>query len=110
MPPIRRQFVLVSVVVALAAISIWAGASASAAAPRSVAVAPIGQTTQEFVGRVHQEVATFTEYGYLTHVAGLPDAALFSDPNQRDEAHARFTFYAKHAPLLHDRSSTPCSC
>jgi hypothetical protein len=36
----------------------------------------------------------FAIVGYLTHVAGLNDARLFTDPARRDEAHARFTFTA----------------
>jgi hypothetical protein len=83
----------------LAALSIWMGASATASAPKTVGIAPTGRTTQEFLARAHQQVATFTEFGYYTHVAGLPDAALFSDPTQRDEAHARFTFHTTHTLL-----------
>jgi hypothetical protein len=97
MSQIRRRIALLSgVALPLTGVAIWLGTSATAAAPKTVGVAPTGQTTQELVGRVHQDIAAFTEYGYLTHLAGLPDAALFSDPAQRDEAHARFTFYAQH--------------
>jgi hypothetical protein len=71
------------------------GASASqAAGPANALSAPVGETSLEFVGRIHQEGASFAGYGYLTHLAGVPDASLFSDPNLRDESHARFTFVA----------------
>jgi hypothetical protein len=54
----------------------------------------IGQTALEFVGRSDQEQAALTHYGYLTHVAGLPDALLFSSATTRSEATARFTYMA----------------
>jgi hypothetical protein len=83
------------VVLAAALVSTVAGAAASHAAGVTVLSPPLGETSVEFVGRAHQEGASFTQYGYLTHIAGIPDASLFSDPNVRDESHARFTFFAK---------------
>ena len=75
--------------------SLGIAASQAAGPVRAIGVVPVGETAQEFVGRVHQEGVAFTQYGYLTHVAGIPDALLFSDPNFRDESHARITFYSK---------------
>jgi hypothetical protein len=53
-----------------------------------------GTLTVEFLGRSEQTGASVTHFGYLTHVDGLDDAALFSDPAVRTEATARFTFVA----------------
>ncbi len=83
------------VAVVLVASSVGIASTQAAGPVTVVGVVPVGQTAQEFVGRVHQEGSTFTQYGYLTHVAGIPDALLFSDPNFRDESHARITFYSK---------------
>ncbi|MBI3950288.1 MAG: hypothetical protein HY314_07530 [Acidobacteria bacterium] len=48
----------------------------------------------EFVIRSDQDGAVLTHYGYLTHIFGLADEALFSDPTIRTEATAHFTFWA----------------
>ena len=53
-----------------------------------------GESAFEFLGRSDQDGPTVTHYGYLTHLFGLADAALFSDPTTRTEATARFTFSA----------------
>ncbi|MGH7267896.1 MAG: hypothetical protein ACREMB_24025 [Candidatus Rokuibacteriota bacterium] len=53
-----------------------------------------GTLTVEFLGRSEQAGASVTHFGYLTHVDGMDDAALFSDPAVRTEATARFTFVA----------------
>ena len=51
-----------------------------------------GESALEFLGRSDQDGPTVTHYGYLTHLFGLANAALFSDPTTRTEATARFTF------------------
>jgi len=53
-----------------------------------------GQTVFEFLGRSDQDGPQVTHYGYVTHVFGLEDELLFSDPNLRTEATARLTFLA----------------
>ncbi len=53
------------------------------------------QSSFEFLGRINQEGPNLTHFGYLTHIFGLDDASLFSNPNARSEATARFTFFAK---------------
>jgi hypothetical protein len=93
----RSRLALGLAVLASAAAAVAVATASRAAGPLTVGRPPIGQTALEFVGRVHQEGASFTQYGYLTHIAGIPDAMLFSDPNLRDEGHARFTYYAKTA-------------
>jgi hypothetical protein len=73
-----------------------ATASASALAQPVVASGPPGATVVEFVGRIAQEGENLTLYGYLTHVRGLPDAALFSQPGlDQSEQTARFTISAR---------------
>jgi hypothetical protein len=51
-------------------------------------------TAFEFLGRSDQDGPQVTHYGYLTHVLGLADGLLFTDPNGRTEATARLTFVA----------------
>jgi len=53
-----------------------------------------GKSAWEFLGRSDQSGPDVTHYGYLTHIFGLADDMLFSDPNTRTEATARFTFFA----------------
>lgn len=48
----------------------------------------------EFIGRSDQSASTITHYGYVTHVSGFADAALFFDPVNRTEATARLTYFA----------------
>ena len=50
----------------------------------------------EFVGRAEQAGQNVTEFGYITHIAGIDDAALFSDPNPaaRNETTAHLSFFA----------------
>jgi hypothetical protein len=84
---------LVALVVALCGA---ATVSAPALAQPIVATGPSGATVVEFVGRVAQEGPNLTLYGYLTHVRGLPDAALFSQPGiDQSEQSARFTISAR---------------
>jgi len=50
----------------------------------------------EFVGRAEQSGASVTEFGYITHIAGVSDGDLFSDPNPaaRNEKTAHLSFFA----------------
>lgn len=52
-----------------------------------------GQNALEVVGQSNQNGATFTGFGYLTHISGLSDDLLFTDPANRSEATAKFTYY-----------------
>jgi plastocyanin len=54
-----------------------------------------GNNALEYVGRLDQRGADLTIYGYLTHIAGLEDAQLFTDadPTNWNEGTARFTFF-----------------
>ena len=66
----------------------------SQAGPGEVGVST-SLTAWEFVGQTNQNGADFQGFGYLTHIDGLPDDALFttSDPTAHSEATARFTYY-----------------
>ena len=59
-----------------------------------IGVAPHEEKALELIGRSEQNGPVVTHYGYLTHIFGLADKQLFSDPNTRTEATARFTFFA----------------
>jgi hypothetical protein len=70
----------------------WAAAGALAAPPSPVGVVPTGRPAIEVVGQSLQSGDAFVTVGYVTHLAGVPDAQLFSDPAIRDEKHARLVF------------------
>jgi hypothetical protein len=53
------------------------------------------QSAFEFLGRSNQEGPNVSHFGYITHILGLGDELLFSNPNMRTEATAHFTFFAK---------------
>ena len=65
-----------------------------AAKPLVVGIAQHGKNVLELVGRSEQDGNAVTHFGYLTRIRGLPDDLLFSDPSNRTEATARFTFFA----------------
>ena len=92
-----RRFSGVAVLFPLLALAIAAVADlklapAAAGQPRDEAMA----ATLEFVGRAEQVGSNVTEFGYVTHIAGVDDAALFSDPNPtaRNETTALLSFFA----------------
>ena len=69
-----------------------APSTAEAAGDRVVvADGPRDGTTLEFVARVQQDGDTLSGAGYLTFVDGLDADVLFTDPDARSEATARFT-------------------
>jgi hypothetical protein len=53
---------------------------------------PSGQNAMEFIGSGRDSGSGIMPFGYFTHIDGLPDDLLFSDPSIRTEATARFTF------------------
>jgi hypothetical protein len=75
-------------------ISLTAVRSPVKAAAQEVGAPTGGQNALEYVGKVDQDDRAFVSYGYLTHIDGLSDNLLFTDPNSRTEATARFTFSA----------------
>ena len=54
------------------------------------------QSSIEFVGRSEQVGSSDTHFGYITHIAGIDDGELFSDPNPaaRNETTAHLSFFA----------------
>jgi len=84
------------VAAATAAAATLALAGPAVAAPVSVGTGRPGQTALEFVGKVDQQGADFTYYGYLSYVRGLGDAELFTAPGiDQSASTARFTFLAR---------------
>jgi hypothetical protein len=78
------------------AVGLFLGAQLAPAAERgAVGDDHQSQTTLEFVGRAEQTGGSISMFGYVTHVAGLDDAALFATPNvlSRNEQTARITFF-----------------
>lgn len=84
---------VVPVVLALATLALAAPTRSDTAASE-VGTAPSNDNAIEIVARIDQDGAAFISYGYVTHIQGLNDAALFTDPINRSEATARFTTYS----------------
>jgi plastocyanin len=63
--------------------------------PTIVGGATDGNNALEFIGRLDQRGADLTIYGYLTRIAGLETADLFTDPDPANwnEGTARFTLF-----------------
>ena len=60
--------------------------------PTVIGTPPSGQNAMEFIGTGREGASGIMPVGYFTHIDGLPDDLLFSDPSTRTEATARFTF------------------
>ncbi|HYX85889.1 MAG TPA: hypothetical protein VE777_13030 [Gaiellales bacterium] len=54
-----------------------------------------GRIAFDFVGKLIQDAAEFTGFGYLTRAAGFSLTALFTSPADQSEATARFTFFSR---------------
>ncbi len=92
---VRIQRFLRSIVLGAFVVAVLVLASSQttlAAAPQVVGVAPAGQNSLEFVGKIDQAALSFNGYGYLTAISGIPDALMFTDLINHSEATARFTF------------------
>jgi hypothetical protein len=63
--------------------------------------APVGKVAVEFVCKYDQQDNLYTYYGYFTHVSGLPDSSLFTNPSQRNETTARFTCFGQATITAH---------
>jgi hypothetical protein len=81
-------------VVALAPTAATAGTTTPTQAPSPTVIGtpPSGQNAMEFIGTGREGATGIMPVGYFTHIDGLPDDILFSDPSTRTEATARFTF------------------
>jgi len=60
--------------------------------PTVIGTPPSGQNAMEFIGTGRDSATGIMPVGYFTHIDGLSDDLLFSDPTTRTEATARFTF------------------
>jgi hypothetical protein len=63
-----------------------------AADAEEVGVATGGANALELIGKIDQNGTGFNGYGYLTYISGIPDDQMFSDPTNRSETTALFTF------------------
>lgn len=91
----NRLFACALLVVALAPTAATAGGTATptqAPSPTVIGTPLSGQNAMEFIGTGRDSAAGIMPVGYFTHIDGLPDDLLFSDPAARSEATARFTF------------------
>jgi len=98
-PGLSRRSILtgagVAATGAVAFAAVGAG-TAEAGVPGALATGPRGTTVAEFRGRIEQTGAageTFTSYGFLYSVDGLPDDDLFAG-GTRDVGHALLTVHA----------------
>ena len=66
--------------------------------PTVIGTPPSGQNAMEFIGSGRDNGSGIMPFGYFTHIDGLPDDLLFSDPSTRTEATARFTFVGATGP------------
>jgi hypothetical protein len=78
--------------------------SAASAQPQPLGTATAGEVAFSFVGRTEQNGPLFVSVGYLSSVAGLDAADLFTgeDPLERSEATARITYFT--SARLEERS------
>jgi hypothetical protein len=87
---------LLTFIVLLMLVASFATAQAQDA-PTEIGVAPPGQTSFEFIGRIEQAMFDLTAFGYVTHFTGLPSDLLFAEGTGamfRDQTAAHFTFRA----------------
>jgi len=84
------------VTVASIAAALFVGVQLAPAAERGDSDDETGGAALEFVGRALQDGPRISIAGYVTRVAGIPDADLFATPNPlaRNENTARITFSA----------------
>lgn len=87
----KRQ---VTIWMTFAAMSLFFTQVPRAADQHIVGVAAHGQKASELIARSEQDGNVVIHFGYLTGIAGLLQETLFSNPNIRTEATARFTFLA----------------
>jgi hypothetical protein len=86
----RRAFIVGAGAGAVAGVP----AVASAAATTRVGVAPEARQSIGVIGTILQDGPVLTGFGWLTQVAGLTDADLFTDPAKRGAGTARLRWHA----------------
>ena len=85
-----KVFVRLLVVVAFLA-SAACGDSGDDSVDGGIGLPALGGEAWRFVGRIDQTDLRFTSYGFLTHIDGIDDAALFTATGDRSENTARLT-------------------
>ncbi len=65
-----------------------------------------GKNSWELIGRSVQIGPDIKHFGYLTHISGISEELLFSDPLIRTEATAKFTFFSKTSLTTHHERSS----
>ncbi len=86
----RRTVVTGAGVAAAAAL----GAAPAGAKERRIGVAAEPEEAVAVIGTIVQEGVHMTGYGWVTHVTGIDDDALFTDPGARGAGTARLTWTA----------------
>lgn len=87
-------FLVILAIALVAAMSLLLLKPAKAAPAAQVGVGTAGRNAFEFIGRIDQNDADFTGYGYLTYIKGLDNADIYTDPFNPSEEMARFTYVA----------------
>src|SRR5690349_3174850 len=93
----QRLFAVVGASAITAALALIVGVQLAPAADRGdLGGDGHGGGSVEFVGRAEQNFLNISIFGYVTHVAGLDDASLFTTTNPllRNETNARISFTA----------------
>jgi hypothetical protein len=92
LPTVIRIGLFLGAILIVGVLFISGHSTIRAAAATEVAVAPNGANAIELIGKIDQKATAFNGYGYLTYISGIPDDQMFSDPANRSEATAHFTF------------------
>jgi hypothetical protein len=71
------------------------GPGAAVAATKPVGLSPEARAAIEVIGTIEQDALNLTGFGWLTHVADLNDADLFTDPATTDASTARLRWHAE---------------
>jgi hypothetical protein len=85
----RRDFIVG------AGAGLLAGVPAAHAAARPVGIAPEARQSIGVIGTILQDGPALTGFGWVTHVAGLAERDLFTDPSRRGAATARLRWHAE---------------
>src|SRR6266571_2795556 len=89
--PLRTAAPLVLLALALAGCGGDKGTRAGKGVAGGVGLPAAGSIAWKFVGRIDQDGDVFTGRGYVTHIDGLPDSALFTAGAEQGVKTALFT-------------------
>ena len=91
---IRITRLLWVVLVAVGLLGVLSAATAQPLSSQGYTASEIGLDAYQFVGRIDQDGATFTGYGYLYDIQGANPGALFTNPLNPAPSTAYITYYA----------------